>query len=173
MFSTRQVKKKAVTLTLLLTAGFGASITAYGEHLNEATINQCQTELKTKEMKTILIIGIDPHTIDFTEPELPKGLTAEMVEEGTKATVEKPDAIGFKADILLIGKGSTDMQPLEQRLKSKEYSGVLIGNGIRGVASNFILFEQLINAVHEWAPHSRIIFNTLPTDTEEAVNRWL
>jgi hypothetical protein len=124
-------------------------------------------------MKTILIIGMDPHTIDFTNPELPKGLTVEMVEQGTRATLDKLYTIGFEAEVFLINTGSTNMHDLENQLKNKKYSGVLIGNGVRSVSSNFIVFEQVINTVHKCAPDSRIIFNTLPTDTAEAVRRWL
>jgi len=124
-------------------------------------------------MKTILIIGINPRTIDFTNPELPKGLTAEMVERGTNATLEKLNAIGYKAETFLIDTGTTDLNHLAEQLKEKNYSGVVIGNGIRSQTANFILFEQIINIVHANAPKSAIIFNTLPTNTDEAVKRWL
>ena len=124
-------------------------------------------------MKTILIIGINPRTIDFTNPELPKGLTAEMVEQGTNATLEKLNAMGYKAETFLIDTGTADLSHLAEQLKEKNYSGVVIGNGIRSQAANFILFEQIINVVHANAPKSAIIFNTLPTNTDEAVKRWL
>jgi hypothetical protein len=39
--------------------------------------------------------------------------------------------------------------------------------------ANFILFEKLVNVVHADAPNAKIIFNTLPNDTDEAVKRWL
>ena len=48
-----------------------------------------------------------------------------------------------------------------------------IGNGIRGIRANFIVFEQVVNIVHLNAPKSKIIFNNLPTDTDKAVKRWL
>jgi hypothetical protein len=35
------------------------------------------------------------------------------------------------------------------------------------------LFEKLINVVHECAPHAMLCFNTKPTDTAEAVLRWV
>ena len=124
-------------------------------------------------MKTILIIGMNPHTIDFTNPELPKGLTAEMVEQGTNATLEKLNTMGYEAEAFLIDTGTTDLSALAKQLQDKNYSGVVIGNGIRSQASNFILFEQIINVVHKSAPLSTIIFNTLPTNTDEAVKRWL
>jgi len=44
---------------------------------------------------------------------------------------------------------------------------------VRTNPSNFVLFEKLINVVHEYAPHSRFCFNTLPSDTAAAVQRWL
>lgn len=124
-------------------------------------------------MKTILIIGMNPHTIDFTNPELPKGLTAEMVEQGTNATLKKLNTMGYEAETFLIDTGATDLSALAKQLKDKNYSGIVIGNGIRSQDSNFILFEQIINVVHKSAPKSVIIFNTLPTNTGEAVKRWL
>lgn len=124
-------------------------------------------------MKTILIIGMDPHTIDYTNPELPKGLTAEAVEKGTNATLEKLNAMGYKAEAFLINAGTADLSSLAKQLQDKQYSGIVIGNGIRSLTSNFILFEQIINLVHANAPASKIIFNTLPTNTDEAVKRWL
>ena len=124
-------------------------------------------------MKTVLIIGINPHTIDFANPELPKGLTSETVEQGTKVTLEKLITMGYDAKVFLIDTGSNDLSDLAKHLKDKNYGGVVIGNGIRSQTSNFILFEQIINVVHANAPGSKIIFNTLPTNTDEAVKRWL
>lgn len=144
-----------------------------GRKTNKTFTNQFQQELKTNEMKTLLIVGINPHTIDFTNPELPKGLTREMVEHGTKATLEKLTSIGYEAELFLIDTGTPDLSNLAKNLKNKRYGGIVIGNGIRSQTSNFILFEQVINVVHANAPESKIIFNTLPTNTDEAVKRWL
>ncbi|MBD2705420.1 hypothetical protein IC229_32720 [Spirosoma sp. BT702] len=124
-------------------------------------------------MKIILIIGMNTHTIDYTNPELPKGITAEMIEQGTKATVNKLSSIGFQAELFLIDAGTVAPGNLEQLVRRVNYDGIVVGNGIRGVASNFILFEQIINIIHENAPKSKIIFNTLPNNTDEAVKRWL
>jgi len=124
-------------------------------------------------MKKILIIGMDPHTIDFTNPELPPGLTVEAIEQGTNATLEKLISIGYDAELFLIETGTTDLSKLAKQLSEKNYDGVVVGNGIRGLKANFILFEQIINVVHASAPKSKIIFNSLPTDTDWAVKRWL
>ncbi len=124
-------------------------------------------------MKKILIIGMDPRTIDFTNPELPQGLTIEVIEQGTKATVEKLISIGYDTELFLIEAGVTDLSNLANQLNEKNYDGVVVGNGIRGIKANLILFEQIINVVHTSAPKSKIIFNSLPSDTDEAVERWL
>lgn len=124
-------------------------------------------------MKKVLIIGVDPHTIDFTNPEIPQGLTIEKIEEGANATVEKLYSMGYDAELFLIETGATNLSNLEDHLYDKSFDGIVIGNGIRGIAANFILFEQIINVVHIHAPKSKIIFNSLPTNTDEAVKRWL
>ncbi len=135
--------------------------------------NTNQQQLKTNKMKTVLIIGMNPNTIDFSSPEMPKGVTKEMVEQGTKATLEKLTAMGYPAESFLIDTGTTDLSALAKQLKEKHYNGIVVGNGIRSLASNFILFEQIINVVHANAPKAKIIFNTLPNNTDEAVKRWL
>jgi hypothetical protein len=49
----------------------------------------------------------------------------------------------------------------------------LIGAGIRLIPSSFLLFEKLINVVHANAPQAKLCFNTKPSDTAEAVMRWV
>ena len=124
-------------------------------------------------MKKILIIGIDPHTIDFTTPELPQGLNAEIINKGLKSTKEQLTSMGYDTELFLFKSGASELSELANQLKEKNYDGVVAGNGIRSVKANFSLFEQIINVVHESAPNSKIIFNTLPTDSDEAVKRWL
>ncbi len=87
--------------------------------------------------------------------------------------MEKLISIGYDAEFFLIDSGATDFNSLTKQLKEKNYDGVVIGNGIRSMKANFILFEQIINLVHASAPKAKIIFNSLPTDTDEAVKRWL
>ena len=125
------------------------------------------------DMKRILIIGIDPHTIDFTNSEIPKGLTVEKIENGTKATIATLQDGGYKAEIFLIKTGNDDLSDLENHLRHNKFDGIVIGNGIRGLKANFILFEKIVNVVHTSALESIIIFNSLPTDTLESVKRWL
>ena len=50
---------------------------------------------------------------------------------------------------------------------------VLIGAGVRKDDDHFLLFERLVNSVHEHAPGARIAFNSGLTDTAAAVGRWV
>ena len=129
-------------------------------------------QLNKIKMKKVLIIGMDPHTIDFTNPELPVGLTAEKIEQGTKATNATLKESGYDVETFLIKTGNEDLSDLEKYLNIHDFDGIVIGNGIRGIKSNFILFEKIVNVVHTNATKSKIIFNSLPTDTPESVKRW-
>lgn len=163
-----------LTKVLLFAFIVTASISSCSDKKNNHTsASQQQQELNTNDMKKILIIGMDPHTIDFTNPEIPDGVTVEIIEKGAKATLEKLHSMGYDAELFLIETGATDLRNLTNHLNEKNYDGIVIGNGIRSITANFILFEQIINAVHANAPASKIIFNTLPTNTDEAVKRWL
>jgi hypothetical protein len=124
-------------------------------------------------MKQILILGINPHTIDFSQPGYLPHLTAEKVLLGIKAERENLKAAGCDSDMYLIDTGVLDLAPLVEQLKAKQFDGVMVGAGVRIPPSNFILFEKLINTVHENAPNAKIIFNTNPHDTGDSIARWL
>jgi hypothetical protein len=125
------------------------------------------------EHKQILIIGMDPHTIDFSLPGFLPGMTADKVEKGIEAERKSLLEQGYATDLCLIDSANHDLIPLEDQLKAKRFDGIMIGAGIRIPPVNFILFEQLMNVVHQYAGHARIAFNTNPTDTLEAIKRWV
>jgi len=173
--ATRQIRKTNRLINLML---LGFLLTSSPAHCtekkpNNTSTNKKQQQTNTNVMKKVLIIGMDPHTIDFTNPEIPQGLTIEKIEKGANATLEKLNSMGYDAELFLIKTGDNDLGDLTEHLHHGSFDGVVIGNGIRGLKTNFILFEKIINVVHTHAPKSKIIFNSLPTDTDEAVKRWL
>lgn len=125
--------------------------------------------------KKILTIGIDPYIIDFSSPEFAAfpGLTAEKVDAGIKASMNQLSGLGYQPELCWVDFGQTASSVVQARLEKQDFDGVLIGAGIRIPASNFLLFEKLINAIHEYAPKAKIFFNTNPRDTTAAVQRWL
>lgn len=125
--------------------------------------------------KTILIIGIDPHLIDFNSPEFAAfpGLTAEKVEAGIKGSIQQLNELGYSVELCWTDFGATAMTVLQTHLNKELFDGVLIGAGIRVPGTNFLLFEKMINQIHEHAPKARICFNTNPHDTILSVQRWI
>lgn len=140
----------------------------------QASKNESLKNIKNNgKMNKVLIIGMNPKTIDFSNSELPPNVTLETIENGTQNTLKQLENLGYKPQLFLIDTGSTDLRSLSVHLQSNQYHGILIGNGIRGIKSNFLLFENVVNTVHQHAPLAKIIFNTNPSDTIESVQRWM
>lgn len=125
--------------------------------------------------KTVLVIGLKPSLIDFSDPDYRAfpGLTTEKVSAGLKAEQERLNELGYDAEQCLTDFGETAEAVVSERLAQTRFDCVLIGAGVRLVAKNTALFEKLVNLVHERAPRAKLCFNTNPTDTVEAVQRWI
>jgi hypothetical protein len=125
--------------------------------------------------KRILLIGIDPLLLDFSSPEFSAmpGLTAEIIEEGTKASLDEIRALGYEAEKFWVDLGETAADAVAKKLENNHYDAIIVGAGIRMAGSNFLLFEKLINTIHKHAPGTSICFNTSPKDNAAAVKRWV
>lgn len=120
-------------------------------------------------MKKILLVGWHPSVVDFSKWP---GLTAEKLEIALRADEKKLNDLGYDASIGFIYDGATATDKLEAALKNATYDVVLIGAGVRKDDDHFLVFEKLVNVVHEHAPNARIAFNSGPTDSDIAVQRW-
>jgi hypothetical protein len=100
-------------------------------------------------------------------------LTAEAVHAGIAAEIERLRGLGYDPDRCFVDLGETAETVVTSQLRANEYGCVIIGAGVRANPRYFLLFEKLVNVVHEHAPRARIAFNTKPTDTVDAVRRWL
>lgn len=49
---------------------------------------------------------------------------------------------------------------------------VLIGAGLRKTDEALVLFERLVNEIHTRCPGAALCFNSTPTDSAAAVQRW-
>ena len=123
--------------------------------------------------KSVLVIGLDPTLIDFSQPGYAPGMDATKVFAGLKASEEELTGLGYSVQMCLTDFGETAEAVVQGRLEQRRFDCVLIGAGVRANPSNLLLFEKLINVVHEHAPQAKICFNTLPSDTAAAVQRWL
>ena len=125
--------------------------------------------------KSVLVIGLQPTLIDFSAPDYAAfpGLDAAKVLAALKADEERLNSLGYDVQMCLTDFGETAEAVAIDHLKRKRFDCVLIGAGVRTIPKNFILFEKLINVVHEHAPQAKLCFNTKPSDTAEAVQRWI
>ena len=125
------------------------------------------------DKKSVLVVGLDPALIDFSKPGYAPGMNVAKVLAGIKSSEDELTRLGYSVQTCLTDFGETAEAVVRDQLKQKRFDCVLIGAGLRTNPSNFILFEKLINVVHEHAPQAKLCFNQLPSDIAEAVKRWL
>ena len=120
--------------------------------------------------KQVLVIGLEPTSLDYSSFQ---DLNAEKVMEGLRNEQNKGRVLGYDIDICLINPNGTDIHIISQKLSEKQFNCVVIGAGIRVLSEYFLLFETVVNLVHKNAISSIICFNTNPSDTIEAIKRWI
>jgi hypothetical protein len=120
--------------------------------------------------KRVLAIGLDPEYADFTD--MP-GLTPQVVRAFIDAQIEGMRGLGYEVESCLIDTGEQAHLAVETVLLARSFDCVVIGNGLRTPPDQLLLFEKIINVVHELGRGSRIAFNTKPSDTAEAARRWI
>ncbi len=120
--------------------------------------------------KSVLVIGFEPTLLDYST--IPN-LDAAKVLALLKADEAHLRGLGYEVELCLTDLGKTAEAFVRDRLRQKQFDCILVGAGVRTIPKYFILFEKLINVVHEHAPQAKLCFNTKPGDTAEAVQRWI
>ena len=121
--------------------------------------------------KKVLMLGLDPKVVDYSH--LAVKLDEPTLRAGLAADEKRLRELGYDAKWLLLDRGETAEAVVLAALKEKTFDCVLIGAGIRTIPPMFLLFEKLINVVHQGAPHAKICFNTVPEDSAVSVQRWV
>lgn len=124
-------------------------------------------------MKQILLIGLEPSTVDYSDPAIPPGTTAEKIWEGIKAMAADAAQRGWQADRCLIHPDPSAIGAVEKQLSTQRYDCIIVGAGLRLPPKNLVLFEAVVNAIHRCAPQSPIAFNTNPQEGVQAAARWI
>ncbi|MGV8280916.1 hypothetical protein ACV35B_30455 [Pseudomonas aeruginosa] len=126
--------------------------------------------------RSVALIGLDPYKLDFSDPSY-----APFAHLGAEATQRQLDQdekmlrdMGYNARLILTESDiAVAIEEVKHALASDTWDCVLIGAGVRTIPKNFMLFEALVNLVHEEAPTAKICFNSKPDDTAAAVARWM
>ena len=124
-------------------------------------------------MKRVLLVGFDPATVDFSDPALPPGMTAEKIHAGVTLALADFAGRGWLAEVGFINPDETAVAMLERCLASDAYDCVVIGAGVRPPLNRLVLFEAVVNAIHRAGRQAAIAFNTRPDDCGAAAARWI
>ena len=96
------------------------------------------------DKKKVLVVGLDPTLIDFSEPGYPPGLDAAKVFAGIKSSEDELTSLGYNVRTCLTDFGETAEEVVKDDLTQKPWDCVMIGAGVRANPSNFLLFEVKI-----------------------------
>jgi hypothetical protein len=120
-----------------------------------------------------LLVGLDPETVDFSDPALPPGMSVEKIHAGIAVALKHFTDRGWEGDVCSIRPDETAGPAVERQLRSTNYDCVVVGGGVRLPPRNLALLEVVINAIRKAAPGAAIAFNTRPDDTADAAARWV
>jgi hypothetical protein len=119
--------------------------------------------------KKVLMVGWHPSAVSYTKYP---GLTPEKLEASLRADEARLVELGYQARLAFIHSTDTAATDVAGMLQREAFDVVMIGAGVRKDDEHFLVFERLVNVVHEHAPHARMAFNTGPMDSAAAVQRW-
>jgi len=120
--------------------------------------------------KSVLAIGIDPA---FADAANLGSLSPDLVRSYIAGQLEQLGKFGYDVEVCLLAPGAAVEHGLAGTLAGRKFDCVLIGAGLRADPSQLLLFEKIINLVHALAVDARICFNTQPSDSLVAVQRWV
>lgn len=120
-------------------------------------------------MPAVLALGLDPSYVDLSASPT---LTPELVRAFIEAQLDRLRGLGYEVISCLVDLGETAETVVEASLNSRDFDCVMIGAGLRA-PDKLLLFEKLLNVVHARAPAAKLCFNTSPSDSAEAVRRWV
>lgn len=121
------------------------------------------------EKINVLLVGWNPDVVDYSKWP---GLTPEKLRTGLEGDRDKMNTLGYEAVLGLIDNVDTASKSVIDFLSGKTYDCALIGAGVRTVDEYVLLFETLVNLVHQHAPKAKICFNTGPHVPYQRVNNW-
>lgn len=117
---------------------------------------------------SIILVGFKPE--NKIVPENLKDFLTKALESATRDV----EGAGYELTIIdpvpYLEKG---LQNLVDYFSQQRPEGVCVGFGVRAQPEHTFVFEQLIEAVRRGSPGAKIMFNTNPGSTLEAIQRWL
>lgn len=129
-------------------------------------------DMSNMTKKKVLLTGIDPKLIDFSLANT-TGWDASRVQAAAQDAIKRLMDLGYEVQTCLVDFGETAESVVSDTLLREKFDCIMIGAGTR-IPQHTLLFGKIINTIHQKAPpSSKICFNTNPSDTVEAVLRWM
>ena len=123
--------------------------------------------------KKVLLIGIDPKLIDSSLATT-TGWDTNRVRAAAQDINKRLMELGYEVQSCLIDPKDTSQGIILDTRSKEKFDCIMVGAGVRTLPQHTVLFEKIINTIHQKAPPtSKICFNTNPSDTVEAVLRWI
>ncbi|KAF7975242.1 hypothetical protein HWV62_10214 [Athelia sp. TMB] len=95
-----------------------------------------------------------------------------VIRDSLAAVASSIRDAGYTYDFFPIGPD--DVPPrdaLVAQLQEKKYDGVIIGFGVRRAPELTVFFEEAVNAIKDALPTAKLLFNSSPLSTLDAVKR--
>lgn len=73
-------------------------------------------------MPRVLLVGYDPETVDFSNPALPPGMSAEKIRAGLAVTLKDMADRGWEADLCLVRPDQTAVETVERQIAFANYA---------------------------------------------------
>jgi hypothetical protein len=124
-------------------------------------------------MAKVLMVGIDPADVDFSDPSLPPGVTAEIIRKGIVKGEEDLRGAGHDVGTLYIPTDPAGLGGLAERLARDPVDCVLIGGGVRVPPRNLPLFEAVLNVIARAPSRALVALVDRPDEAGKAVARVL
>ena len=125
-------------------------------------------------MARVLMIGIEPDEVDFTDPALPPGLNPDIIRRGVALGMDALRAAGQEVEqAYLSARPDAAVRVLQDRLADAAWDCVLIGGGVTMPPRNRPLFEALLNTIGRCTPTPSIALISRPEEAADAVARVL
>jgi hypothetical protein len=119
------------------------------------------------------MIGIDPEEIDYSDPSVPPGMTAEKVRSGVDLSLKMFEAEGHVATQMYVSGDPETHEAFARRLADDCVDCVTIGGGVTRPVENTELLETLLNIIASTEPVPRIALVLGPENALAAVKRVL
>src|SRR5688500_7095430 len=124
--------------------------------------------------KKVLGLGIDPKLIDSSLANTAGGWDASRVQAAAQDAIGRLMDLGYEVQTCFVDFGETAESVVSDILSREKFDCIMVGAGVRILPQHTFLFEKIMNVIHQkTSSSSKICFNTNPSDTVEAVLRWI